>query len=398
MKLLVVLSLLLSGLSLNASYRYDDKNIEIEKQRTKTISLNSSGYKSSLQWEGDISLDVYRLHVDYVPYEVPITTEICDTYNYGSAYNYDTKEGRAWAAFYGDTHGVSGYKQSQLAEAIKGVNKRAAQLYPYFRQGKPKTWSDFKSLISRIERRENLKGLYGTVINHWGSENKRNLGYNRSVGTNCYDKITGYDTLWLEETTRDKIDTLIQKFRMEVDNASYLPGESDSISLIFSGYNYRGEALADIKLPNRSYNSFQKVQSYMDGNNTIVFELRAQRNLVKAPNTLTINNFKRTGNSKLSLNVQDSGFFAEPKFNSKKSIKVEVWKNSPWWNPFDFDDKLTTTTINLDTTKATTSIEISVPIEKGSEIYLVYSQIIDNSEFYQHGEGSSKKTSKKVLD
>lgn len=341
------------------------QRVEIEKA-TKSFKVNASTTNVDLRFD----IPVYRIDERVVQETVSCRVPQCSN-DQG-----DGSEGQ-WNNFF---NVPKGQKAAALAASIKGIGKVTAErivdnnLFTY----KPKSWSAFKSLISKIQNQ--LEGLgykyqiYNNVVEVYGYDNMIALGYGNERSCTY---VNSYCTQWVTKEFKTFSHHINRNLSVSINNQSLQSFETDTVEITV------GTERHDVAISGGYYNKYQGTINRQG--NTI--DLEASRLLRPVPvNEVAATLLKE--DARLVLNVSIPAKYSNEDHGSEMKAIIEFC----YANLFGgCHDVMTSTTVKVVNNRVVQPLG-STAFKKGSKYFARVQLVKLNSRYYSSGKSDVIKT------
>ncbi len=286
-------------------------------------------------------------------------------------------EGDGSSSDWGGYFNVTQDKKAQaLASAIRGVGIKTAdklvELNTFY--NKPRSWSEFKDRIRDADAKVSTN-LYAEVVSHYGSDNKRNLGYLIRSCRNIEDK--------------EVIGRVSRRIHFVIQGAPLLSGESETLTISMKG-SKDNQALYGVEASSH-YNSYVVMavnDNQFSGYSEIL--VRGTRNRVTPPNSLTA---VITNTSTGSITIRNTAFDREITPTSGAKVKLVVTQTKGSWRSADTNE---VKEVELNTTGPDTVINgLNMATQDGKHIVIHYSLSYSSSPYYNLQSSAEEQVSSK---
>lgn len=181
--------------------------------------------------------------------------------------------------------------------------------------GVPANWNQFVLLMRDAAAKNAITPVeLVNIVEDLEYQNRNNLGFDINYFICKMENRLHYFNA-IEVNRRNEFNSEVAKsFRVTVENAPLLGGESETVSVNFHGLN--GLSVS----PSRTFNSFS-VQESADGD-VAIYKLVGARNKVDVPNSIVAKVLK--DGSKVNVALQNTAF--NPKIGGKVVVEVHFWE------------------------------------------------------------------------
>ncbi len=297
-------------------------------------------------------------------------------------------------------------KAEKLSQAIKGIGiptaeKLIARGYFGGTSKKPANWEEFSQIIeSASEENADMRTLASTVLDKYGDENRKHLGY--FIPEVC--RMESYTKMVWEEFTNSRNEEYIvdelqtrefsEPFKTESreiqvtgPGGKLLNGEQETVVVHFNGKDVSVEG-------NTGYNTYTVNKITEDKlMGTVKIELGVQRKPVTASNTLSVTPHQEADG--LKLRVNDRGFDKDG--SGQGIVNYKVMQYIPSGRIFGVGSEtkeLANGSANLDANQAISDIPLNVSRGQNDQIWVEYSLQRSGTPFYNSNSTQTLKTDK----
>ena len=351
------LSLLLSLVSFAAFANVVGDNVVRSHHRSGLV------VNERAELSGEITSQLYHVETIYRRKSVAVTDLVCRE-----------EGGNGKGNWYGFFNVPKSEKANSLAKAIKGVGQATApQLVPYF-NSKPRSWGQFKSVISNADRSIG-NGLYYRVVVQYGQDNMRNLGYYSE--TNCHYE-THYETIIVPEEVKTPFRQSRRSYSISIQDGDLLSTEKERFDVQFDGFD------AQLVI-NSQYNRYSINKS--ERGSHVHFEVVGARQQVRPENSLNVMPY--FDGDEYVLKIIDGLNNSETRNLLGTTVVEIVVHRDKKWNPIDEKFKLERELSASGETIVRTGVT-----KNGRKIFAKYSLKRVGSRFFNQKDSQTNKTSK----
>jgi hypothetical protein len=335
---------------------------------SKSLTRSGKDLDGNAEWNTEIQARIDRVikHLAWVNVQVP--TEVCDTVG-----NEGKGSSPLWDRFYSAR---KDQKAAALADAVKGIGESTAKKLVedgYF-DSKPRSWAAFKDVI-RAADRDYKTGFSNEVLNTFGNENIKALGYYDSSRLDC--RIVFVNEQVLREVETTKPHSFPKKaFNIKVEGAPLINGENEEFTLNYNGID------DSLQAPTQ-YNSYQVSRNEQGG--VVNYTLKGNRKQISPQNSLAVT--PRSKNGKLVFDVVDSAF--DPALGTqmgKTVIHYKVQKDK--FGPFNSNLGKGAKTLSTSSTDST--VDTGISVKPGTNLRIEYSLQRTGSTFFNSNKSREK--------
>jgi hypothetical protein len=300
---LILLSVIIAAQAQAVEYRA--KPVTLKGEITSTYRGMSQNFEAQVP--------VYRVDTYYVPQQTSCSRVDCSNAS-GDGSTGD------WKNFF---NVAKPQKAAALAAAIKGIGERTAVLVieQGFFASKPRSWRDFGSEINSAQRRLESMGYQGKfadlVLNQYGNENARNLGY--YVENSC--QVVTYPCTVMTEVERETFVYNLERHVEVTTRGAVLQNFETDRYTIRVGF----EPSAVEVDPSNDYNTYSVRMTQVSQRDTKVDLVATKRNLISFPESAASGTLSLSGDGMVfSGSVQPQYLPAGDDSNSRLVLTYKV--------------------------------------------------------------------------